>query len=188
MLTDVLVATRKSTRVDAVTVVTADEEVAAFASGLGVPSCKDAEAGLNASFLAVLASLPSWSSRALLLLGDLPCLTGEALDVVLGLADDHTVAAVPDAAMVGTTMLAINDTHRFAPRFGQGSLGAHATSGAAVLQGCPAVARADVDTVADLKAAVRLGVQQQTGDLLAAWGSAWQSVDRQDEDLLVQVH
>src|SRR5690606_38483575 len=92
----------------------------------------------------------------------------DQLDVALQAAEAHPSAYVADAAGVGTTLYCARPEVEFSPRFGLGSKLAHRTAGAVELEpsNIPTV-RQDVDTEADLWAAVRLGVGARTRAALA---------------------
>jgi 2-phospho-L-lactate/phosphoenolpyruvate guanylyltransferase len=92
------------------------------------------------------------------LASDLPALRADALDVVLRAASMHRSTLVADAAGVGTTLLTAVDLAAFVPRFGPGSRAAHVAAGTVdMTEGTDASVRRDVDTVDDLRDAVRLG-------------------------------
>lgn len=97
------------------------------------------------------------------LTGDLPSLRTRELSAVLNLAaaiDGRSF--VPDAAGIGTTLLLGGEDGVLDPRFGSDSRARHARSGAAELFGVGRSVRQDVDTLADLEAALRLGVGEHT--------------------------
>lgn len=101
------------------------------------------------------------------LVGDLPALTSAELGETLATAARHETAFVADAAGTGTTLLTALPSATFEPRFGPGSAARHG-AGAAALPAGPGLRR-DVDTAADLRAALLLGVGPRT---LAALSSA----------------
>ncbi|MQS07119.1 hypothetical protein FNX48_008020 [Streptomyces sp. IF17] len=94
--------------------------------------------------------------------GDLPALRPEELERVL-LAARAPRCFVPDAEGTGTTMLTVAPDTAPDPRFGPDSRARHRESGALelVLSDVPG-ARRDVDTGADLLAALELGVGPHT--------------------------
>lgn len=97
------------------------------------------------------------------LTGDLPSLRSAELDAVLALAAANDGRSfVPDAAGSGTTLLLGGADGALDPLFGGDSRGRHARSGAAELFGAGRSVRQDVDTLADLEAALRLGVGAHT--------------------------
>ena len=73
---------------------------------------------------------------------------------------------VADAEGVGTTLLAAAPGTPLQPRFGADSARAHRDSGAVALP-APAALRRDVDTPADLREALRLGVGPRTRDVVS---------------------
>jgi 2-phospho-L-lactate guanylyltransferase len=102
--------------------------------------------------------------------GDLPALRPESVARVLEASRSHPRSFVADASGVGTTMLVAHDVD-LAPQFQGRSAAAHHTSGAVSLSaeaiGSPvADARCDVDTEADLTAAIELGVGPATSALI----------------------
>ncbi|HEY0698385.1 MAG TPA: hypothetical protein VGD43_11320, partial [Micromonospora sp.] len=70
-----------------------------------------------------------------------------------------------DAPGSGTVLLTAGPGVRLAPRFGAGSAGAHAASGAVPLAGDWPTLRRDVDTPADLVTAAGLGLGPHTAAL-----------------------
>jgi 2-phospho-L-lactate/phosphoenolpyruvate guanylyltransferase len=102
--------------------------------------------------------------------GDLPALRPESVARVLDASRSHPRSFVADASGVGTTMLVAHDVD-LAPQFQGRSAAAHHASGAVGLGaeaiGSPvADARCDVDTEADLAAAIGLGVGLATSALI----------------------
>jgi 2-phospho-L-lactate/phosphoenolpyruvate guanylyltransferase len=102
--------------------------------------------------------------------GDLPALRPESVARVLDASRSHPRSFVADASGVGTTMLVAHDVE-LAPQFQGRSAAAHHASGAVGLGaeaiGSPvADARCDVDTEADLAAAIGLGVGLATSALI----------------------
>ena len=102
--------------------------------------------------------------------GDLPALRPESVARVIDASRSHPRSFVADASGVGTTMLVAHDVD-LAPQFQGRSAAAHHASGAMGLGaeaiGSPvADARCDVDTEADLAAAIGLGVGLATSALI----------------------
>ena len=94
------------------------------------------------------------------LLGDLPALRPEELDLALGAVVPGEAAYVKDADGFGTTLYtAAYDV--FDPRFGAGSAAAHAAA-ARHVEGRLVGLRRDVDDLADLRQAWDLGVGPRT--------------------------
>jgi 2-phospho-L-lactate guanylyltransferase len=125
---------------------------------------------LNAALLrgAAVASR-RWPGTGLAALtADLPALRPAELSRALQAAATRPNAFVADAAGEGTTMYAAVPGAAFQPAFGAASRSRHAARGAAELDldGVPGL-RQDVDTPADLRAAVALGLGPSTAPLAA---------------------
>ena len=104
---------------------------------------------------------------------DLPALLPDELAAALAAAESARPSAlrcfVPDADGTGTTLLTAVGVD-LDPRFGPGSAQAHAAGGARALTGAwPGLAR-DVDTEADLRAALSLGAGPRTSAVAARLG------------------
>jgi 2-phospho-L-lactate guanylyltransferase len=154
-----------------VVVVTDDTLAAAELTALGARRVPDSPgAGLNAAVThgaaAVRAVFPQAAVAALN--ADLPALRPAELARVLGAAAAHRRAFLADAAGTGTTLLATGPGAAPAPAFGPGSRALHRAAGAVELglAGVGSV-RQDVDTVEDLRAALRRGVGPHTARLVA---------------------
>jgi 2-phospho-L-lactate/phosphoenolpyruvate guanylyltransferase len=109
-------------------------------------------------------------SSVLACVGDLPALRPESVARILAASRSHPRSFVADASGIGTTMLVAHDV-ALAPQFQGRSAAAHHASGAVGLAaeaiGSPvADARRDVDTEADLAAAIGLGVGPATSALI----------------------
>ncbi|RVW04729.1 2-phospho-L-lactate guanylyltransferase [Rhodococcus spongiicola] len=158
-----------------ITVVTPDPAVAAIAEEHGVQHWPDpdptrtGESGLNAALVAAEAGLTSDpdSTDLVALQADLPALrAGELLDA-LAAARRVGRAIVVDHAGTGTAALfACGTGCSLDPRFGSDSAALHVASGAQALEGDWPGLRQDVDTVADLEAAARLGLGPATSAVL----------------------
>ncbi|MFH9088261.1 2-phospho-L-lactate guanylyltransferase [Streptomyces sp. NPDC017673] len=94
---------------------------------------------------------------------DLPALRPAELSRVLAAASQFPRAFLADAAALGTTLLAAAGDRELRPAFGVDSRSRHRASGAVelTLTGVDSV-RQDVDTAADLRAALTLGVGPHT--------------------------
>ncbi|WP_298804736.1 hypothetical protein [uncultured Pseudokineococcus sp.] len=106
------------------------------------------------------------------LLPDVPALRAEEVGAALAAASEAlaagaSAALVPDAAGRGTALLAARTAADLPVAYGEGSAGRHARAGAAVLDLALPGLRRDVDTRADLREAVALGVGPRTADALA---------------------
>ncbi|MEU0488952.1 2-phospho-L-lactate guanylyltransferase [Nocardiopsis sp. NPDC006139] len=100
---------------------------------------------------------------------DLPALRPAELGRVLAAAAGHGRSFLADAPGVGTTLFAASPGHGFSPAFEGASRERHLAAGAVELP-LPDVesVRRDVDTPADLAAALELGVGPRTRSLAAA--------------------
>jgi 2-phospho-L-lactate guanylyltransferase len=102
--------------------------------------------------------------------GDLPALRPESVLRILDVSLAHPRSFVADASGVGTTML-VAHTVDLRPQFQGRSAAAHHASGAVslsveMIRSPVADARRDVDTEADLAAAIHLGVGPATNALI----------------------
>jgi 2-phospho-L-lactate guanylyltransferase len=154
-----------------VLVVTDDHAVAEVMRALGADVVPDGLGDdLNGSLLKGAAELARRDPalRPVVVCADLPALRpGQLADALGAMPADRTVI-VADAAAEGTTVLAAPWPGPLVPRFGPGSRRAHLDAGAAEVDRAdiPAVRR-DVDTPADLAAAIVLGVGPRTASVLA---------------------
>ncbi|KQR74420.1 hypothetical protein ASF98_21880 [Arthrobacter sp. Leaf337] len=98
---------------------------------------------------------------------DLPCLTAADLDYALECAGHQPLTVVQDRNGTGTTMISALPGARVRPLFGYRSRDAHIAA-AHHLSPIPhgSTLRADVDTVDDLAAAIRVGVGENTRAVL----------------------
>ncbi|MCF4140511.1 2-phospho-L-lactate guanylyltransferase [Streptomyces sp. Tue 6430] len=121
--------------------------------------------GLNAALAHgaadVRARRPDGSVAALN--ADLPALRPAELTRVLDAAAEFPRAFLPDAAAIGTTLLAVAAGRELLPAFGADSRARHRASGAVELRPTAVDSvRQDVDTGEDLRAALALGVGPRT--------------------------
>lgn len=100
------------------------------------------------------------------MLADLPCLRTTDLDSAFAAASGR--AFVADADGTGTTLLITPPDHNLDPRFGTASAAAHRASGAAEIGQDLGSLRRDVDTTADLEAALRFGVGVHTAQVASS--------------------
>ncbi|GAB2875153.1 2-phospho-L-lactate guanylyltransferase [Streptomyces deserti] len=149
-----------------VAVVTDDQLAGHELGALGAWIVPDEPAsGLNAALAhaaaVVRAARPE--SPVAALNADLPALRPLELSRVLDAAAEFPRAFLPDAAAIGTTLLATAPGEELRPAFGTDSRARHRASGAAELR-LAAVdsVRQDVDTGDDLRAALALGVGPHT--------------------------
>ncbi|WP_433340488.1 2-phospho-L-lactate guanylyltransferase [Streptomyces sp. CA-253872] len=149
-----------------VVVVTDDARGGGALAALGARVVPDTPAaGLNAALAhgARAARHGTAHGAVAALNADLPALRPAELSAVLRAAAHFPRSFLPDAAEIGTTFLAALSGTELRPLFGGHSRSRHRDSGAVELNP-PAVAsvRQDVDTVADLRAALVLGVGPHT--------------------------
>lgn len=168
---DTVAAALACPAVRAVAVVTDDPLAGAELAALGARVIPDTPgAGLNAALAhgarTVRGSRPNAAVAALN--ADLPALRSGELESVLDAAGGWERAFLPDAAGVGTTLLAARPGIGLAPAFGGPSRAVHRASGAVELplSGVASV-RQDVDTAADLRVALALGVGPHTAAAVA---------------------
>jgi 2-phospho-L-lactate guanylyltransferase len=172
MAADTVAAASACAVVDSVVVVTDDAAAAALLSGLGALVVPDEPGdGLNPALTFGAARADEfWPGRGRAgLAADLPALAPAELGRALTEAAGVPQAFVADAAGTGTTLYTARPGTAFWPRFGTGSRAAHLSGGVAELQ-LPGLdgLRRDVDTVADLRDAARIGLGPRTA---AAAGS-----------------
>ncbi|MGW1269748.1 2-phospho-L-lactate guanylyltransferase [Streptomyces sp. NPDC002491] len=163
---DTVAAALASPAVRDVAVVTDDALAARTLAALGARIVPDEPgAGLNAALAhgaAVVRTLRPDAPLAALN-ADLPSLRAPELARVLDAAAEFPRAFLPDAAAIGTTLLAVAPGRALRPAFGPDSRARHRASGAVELR-LDAVdsVRQDVDTGEDLRAALALGVGPRT--------------------------
>jgi 2-phospho-L-lactate guanylyltransferase len=151
-------------QVAAVLVVTDDEQAAAALSALGAQVvADDPDAGLNPALEhggeLLRAGHPSIGVATLS--ADLPCVRPDDLRAALAQVGAGERGFVADVEGSGTTLLAAGPGAALLPAFGAGSRAGHLAGGAVELTGAPGLRR-DVDTPADLVAAVELGLGRHT--------------------------
>ncbi|MFF4274783.1 2-phospho-L-lactate guanylyltransferase [Streptomyces sp. NPDC001536] len=168
---DTVAAALASPAVADVAVVTNDPLAARELTALGARIVPDEpRAGLNAALAygagAVRARRPESAVAALN--ADLPALRPLELARVLDAAAEFPRAFLPDAAAIGTTLLAAREGQELRPTFGTDSRARHRASGAVelCLTGVDSV-RQDVDTGEDLRMALALGVGPRTAAVSA---------------------
>ncbi len=137
-----------------------------FAAGIEV--LHDPGGDLNAALTAGAQELNQRfpDDGVVAMVADLPSLRGEDLLAVLADAPLAGRAFVRDADGTGTTLLTAAGLG-LQPLFGAGSAQRHALSGAVELLATPSV-RADVDSAADLRRCLSLGVGPATGRMAAS--------------------
>jgi 2-phospho-L-lactate guanylyltransferase len=163
LLADTVAAAVACPAVGTVVVVTDDPAAAGVVGTLGARVVADEpDRGLNPALEHGARTAPGPAVAALS--SDLPALRPEELAAALGAAAGSARAFVADAQGTGTTLLTAVDTELL-PRFGADSAAAHLRDGAAALSGrWPGLLR-DVDTEADLRAALVLGAGLRTTEV-----------------------
>jgi 2-phospho-L-lactate guanylyltransferase len=170
MLADTLNAAQRSPEVAAVHVVTRDESVASVARRCGAAVIADPPtAGLNPALEHAASAVGA--RRMVALQPDLPALRPSELSAVLAEARLRAQRCFTvDRDGTGTTMLS-GYGGALQALFGVDSAAHHQRSGAQPLAGSWPGLRCDVDTLADLAAALRLGVGPATGAVLDGLGT-----------------
>ncbi len=152
-----------------VLVVTDDARAAGLLRALGAAVVADAPAaGLNRALGhgAALLQQAAPDEGVVAVASDLPALRAAELAVVLAAVPTGRRVFVPDAESSGSTVLAAAPGIGLDPAFGAGSRMRHLQLGALEVPGGAGLRR-DVDTPADLAAAVALGVGRHTAAALA---------------------
>ncbi|MGL5808646.1 MAG: 2-phospho-L-lactate guanylyltransferase [Nocardioides sp.] len=168
---DTMTAVSECALVDQVVLVTTDPGLAARAGRSGLSVLPDPPADdLNAMLVSVVESLDMAARRAILVTpADLPAMTPEDLAQTLSLWDEGGPAFVADAQGTGTTLYLARAAD-FAPRYGPTSRADHLAAGAVELPVYLSTVQHDVDQIADLDAAVGLGLGRHTRAVLAQTG------------------
>jgi 2-phospho-L-lactate guanylyltransferase len=161
MVTDVLVALRRSTRVDEVIVVTSEPAAEALANGYDASVVPDGDDPTHsrAAMIGVRAAMARGARRVLLVPGDCPALDPKELDALLArrpAPEDREVVVVPDRHGTGTNALLLTPPDAIEPAFGPGSRDRHVAAAQAAGAACtvdevPSLVL-DVDTSEDLEA------------------------------------
>jgi len=163
---DAIAAARRSALVE-VHVVGDEAALHELARDLDVPVLPDEGGGdLNEALRRAAARVARPGRGVAAMLGDLPCLRTEDLELAL---TARGRAYVADAAGTGTTLL-VSPEGDLDPRFGPGSARAHARSGATPVRGDLRSLRLDVDTTDDLDRALLLGIGPHTSAVLDRLG------------------
>lgn len=136
-------------------------------ANLSVTEIPDLRQGLNLALADVLNAL-SPQDQVIILLGDLPCVRPEDIDLALELArarsrsPHQTASMICDAVGTGTTTL-IGIAGTLIPRFGPHSRALHREQGYVELKEVElSRLRRDVDSISDLADAVRIGTGPAT--------------------------
>jgi 2-phospho-L-lactate guanylyltransferase len=160
MVTDVLIALRRSSSIDEVLVVTGESTAVALAAGYDAAAVVDDPADDGHSAAAargVAIALERGAERVVLVPGDCPALDPAELDaLVAGAGAGPEVLVVPDRHGTGTNALVLTPPDVMRPSFGPGSRPRHEElareAGAAVRAVDVPTLGLDVDTVEDLDA------------------------------------
>jgi 2-phospho-L-lactate/phosphoenolpyruvate guanylyltransferase len=167
---DTVTAVLSSDAVARVIVITDDQVAGVTLAALGALIIPDEPGdGLNAALRYGAAHAARWPGAGTAALSaDLPALRPEQIRRALRAAAAWPTAFVADAAGDGTTLYTAAPGAAFRPAFGPGSRARHAAGGAAelALDGIPGLRR-DVDTPADLREAVALGLGPHSAPLAA---------------------
>ena len=169
-LRDVISALHGMTAISRVVIVTADPVVASLAHAHGCDVTHE-EHLLGINEAVTLAARDIHEGGIIVVLGDLPCLTSEALEAALTDAARHDTAFVSDEGGTGSTIWCRRDGAPTATHFGVRSRAAHRFAGAVEIDPEPGTTLSarlhrDVDTEVDLWDAIRIGVGSQTARLL----------------------
>lgn len=160
MVTDVLIALRRSERIDHTLVVTGEAAMEAIAHGYDAQTVLDPDdAGHNqAASIGIEEAIARGARRVLLVPGDCPALHPKELDTLLTRAPAPTpeVVVIPDRHGTGTNGLVLTPPDIITPSFGPGSCERHVeaakAAGARVrIEELPSLVL-DVDTIDDLAA------------------------------------
>ena len=162
------IASLRATRgIEQVAVITPDAEVARFAQALGAVVLTESHAaGTAHAFTAALAQLQSHDLTSVLMIaGDLPLISSQALEPLVDAAVRHDVVIVPDRLQRGTNALVCSPPDAIAPCFGEDSCARHvAAARAAGRTFCTLQLEAlalDIDVPADIEQ-----LRRHPGDLL----------------------
>lgn len=134
----------------------------------GIEILPDAGGGLNPALAAAAAELSRRfpADGVVAMVGDLPALRAADLLAVLHQAPAVGRSFVRDVDGSGTTLLAAGPRSRLMPLFGPDSARRHLASGARELDAAASL-RCDVDSAADLRRCLELGVGMLTSQLVA---------------------
>ncbi|HWC28168.1 MAG TPA: 2-phospho-L-lactate guanylyltransferase [Solirubrobacteraceae bacterium] len=170
MVTDVVMALRRTKAIDEVLIVTAEPAVEAIGYGYGATVLADrAEHGQSAAALIGIAhALEHGAARVVLVPGDCPALDpGELAELLDRPLLGRSVTLVPDRHGSGTNALVLVPPGVIEPAFGAGSRARHEQAAAAA--GVPCQVESvptlllDVDTADDLAALRRLLADRHGG-------------------------
>lgn len=122
-------ALREARRVDHILVVSPDPDLLDYARARGAEGLPQAGDGLNAGLrLAQAAALRHGAETLVIILGDLPLVTGPEIDALLGLlppAPEPGIVLAPDRHGLGTNVAALRPPNALDPAFGAASFRRH---------------------------------------------------------------
>lgn len=126
MFADVLSALQRATTLDAIVLVSGEQQVqdAAFESGLVLVQDLQEKGQSHAARAGLARAAALGCDRAIMLAGDCPLLDPAALDELLA-ATHSDVVIVPDRHESGTNALIVDPAGSFEPQFGPDSLARH---------------------------------------------------------------
>jgi 2-phospho-L-lactate/phosphoenolpyruvate guanylyltransferase len=170
MLMDTIAAASAVSALQAVTVVTPDDDAAAAARQLGArvlvdPTPDGHRNPLNNAIAAAEASVREETPNIVALQGDLPALQPQELAEAIAAARQYRRSFVGDRHGTGTSALFAFGV-ALDPHFGPDSAQRHRHSGAIELTGAWPGLRCDIDTPDDLLVARRLGVGAATAQAI----------------------
>lgn len=170
MVTDVLMALRRTKVIDEVLIVTSEPSAEAIGHGYGatVLADHDEEGQSAAALIGIAHALERGAERVLLVPGDCPALDPAQLTELLDRpAVGRSVTLVPDRHGSGTNALVLVPPDVIEPAFGEGSRARHEQAAAAAGVTCQVESVAtlliDVDTADDLAALRRLLAEHRGG-------------------------
>lgn len=168
---DTVAAAKRARMVGRIVIVTNGRAAADFRH-LGCHIVHEKTSANDDSLNAAIAQGRDWAARrhpyepVVVLPADLPALTPEVFDDVLIVAQQHDLAFCADANTTGTTVLTAADPRALSTAYGDFSAEAHRALGAVQLDRVDSRARQDIDTMADLGDAYRLGLGPATSAVL----------------------
>lgn len=175
MLLDTITAAATVSSVREIIVVTPDETAADAVQRLGAqviadPTPADHPDPLNHAIISAETALnatgPRRAPNRVVLQGDLPALRSQELDEAITSARAHRRSFVADRQRTGTAALFAFGS-RLQPTLGIDSARRHRNSGAVELTGEWPGLRCDIDTDADLREALRLGIGNATASAVS---------------------
>lgn len=173
MAADTVRAAAECTLVDVVVAVCDDQDaVTALRQAGAVVVPDEPDAGLNPALVhGASVNVVRPDSGIAAIAADLPSLRADELGELLRRASGECLTVVADASGAGTTVFTAADRAGFLPTFGPDSRSRHLSAGAKDLTDVAgATVRRDVDTLADLADAARLGFGPATANVVRAFG------------------